>query len=314
MQIQTQDLPAMNFPAMIGAGSQVMPLADGDIGTAETIAAIRQLVDQGSTDPEVNRAAIAIIQQFRVPAHDLDGERRAIYQWVLRNIRFTRDIYGKETLRTAREILSVINGVLIPALLTTIGQRVRLVTIAGVAAAPDTFTHIYCEAWDGRRWLPLDAARVSAAYGKGPEKFSRKRVWELADETFTDVQGLSGFAGGNMRMGFDPRARYLTGMRGHRGMGRVPIDYLGLGQDPGSFDWTALDKAIATGATGAANIIRSIDAPSAPLIQTTPYGTVVTTAQGTQIIPPSSPFGGISTSTLMLLGLGLVAVVMLGKK
>lgn len=324
MQVQTADLPPMNFPAMLGPQGQTMPLAEGDTGTEQTISVIRQLVDQGAKDPEVNRAACAIFQMFRVPAHDLDGERRAIYQWVLRNIRFTSDIYGKETVRTAREILTVrsgdcddINGVLIPALLTTIGQRVRLVTISSVSAAPQPFTHIYCEAWDGKKWIAMDAARISPAYGKGPEKYTRKRVWDLSEESFTDVQGLSGFAGGgNMRMAaFDPRKRYLTGRGGLRGS--VPIDFLGLGRlgDDGSVDWTAIDNSIAAAGTGAANVIRALNTPVAPVVQSTPYGTIITTAQGTQIIPSTNPLANISPTTLLMIGgIGLLFVMMKGNQ
>ena len=50
-------------PAPLGALS--MPLMERDAGTAQTIDQIRQLVDQGSKDPLVNRTALAIVQRVR---------------------------------------------------------------------------------------------------------------------------------------------------------------------------------------------------------------------------------------------------------
>ena len=123
------------------------PLSDGDRGTAETIAKIRKLVHQGMTDQYVNRTAIAIVRGGGIPQFDFGGEIRAIFEWVRRNIRFTRDIAGIETLRTASEILQVkagdcddINSVLLPSLLGTIGHHVRLVTISSDPTAPRAFS------------------------------------------------------------------------------------------------------------------------------------------------------------------------------
>jgi hypothetical protein len=177
-------------------GSSItLPLADGDQGTAQTIALIRQLVDHGMKDPVVNRTALAILQS--VPPHDEEAEVRALYDWVRGHIRFTKDLYGKETLRPAAVILEVgagdcddINGILLPALLGTVGYRTRLVTIASHPEAPDEFSHVYAEACVRGQWIPLDAARPGAAFGRAPMHFLRKRIWELNRSVYQDVQGL----------------------------------------------------------------------------------------------------------------------------
>lgn len=180
--------------------SLTLPLADGDQGTAQTISLIRQLVDRGMKDPVVNRTALSILQS--VPAHEEEAEVRAIYDWVRGYIRFTKDLYGKETLRPAAVILEVgagdcddINGILLPALLGTVGYRTRLVTVATHAEAPEDFSHVYAEACVGGQWIPLDAARPHAAFGKAPMHYIRKRIWDLHSSRYQDVKGLNGLGG-----------------------------------------------------------------------------------------------------------------------
>ncbi|MGH7185709.1 MAG: transglutaminase-like domain-containing protein, partial [Pseudomonadota bacterium] len=165
-----------------------------------------------------------------LPQFDFAAERRVVFDWVRRNIRFVRDIEGKETLRTAREILTVragdcddINGILLPSLLGTIGHRCRLVTISSHPQAPEVFSHIYAEVYDHGRWIPVDAARRDPRLGRAPAHFIRKRVWSLSSDDFRDVAGLGYYTprmayapiGPRVLMGqpFDPRRRYLTGYR-----------------------------------------------------------------------------------------------------
>src|SRR5947209_9321724 len=152
-----------------------MPLPGGDRGTEATVAQIRKLVHAGMTDQVVNRLAMQIVHAAGVQQFNFAGEVQAIFQWVLRNIRFFKDPDGIETLRTAREILAVqggdcddINGVLLPSLLLTIGHPVRLVTISNSPDSPQLFSHIYCEVEINGQWVPLDAARRDPGFGKGP--------------------------------------------------------------------------------------------------------------------------------------------------
>jgi hypothetical protein len=264
-----------------------MPLADGDLGTAQTIALIRQLVDRGMKDPVVNRTALSILQN--VPAHNEEAEVRAIYDWVRAHIRFTKDLYGKETLRPAAVILEVgagdcddINGVLLPALLGTVGYRTHLVTVACHAEAPDQFSHVYAEADVRGQWIPLDAARPHAVFGKAPMSFIRKRIWDLQSSRYQDVKGLGSL---------------------------------------GDIDWgdlaTNIAKVVAPATQGAAQIIAASRQPSYLLpssgYSTSPYGT---TAYGTTSTVPAGyvdlpVLGLVSTQTAMLYGLMAVGLVFL---
>lgn len=263
-----------------------LPLSDGDQGTVETIAYIRQLVDQGVKDPYVNRTAIAIVRQS-VPAYDFGAEVRAIYQWVLKNIRFTRDIAGKETLRSAREILTVmagdcddINGVLLPSLLGSIGHRLRLVTVSAHPAAPKMFSHIYAEVLMNNRWVPLDAARKNPSFGKGPERFMRKRLWSLNDSSYQDVSGLGFYA-----------------------------DRLGCKSSNGMGDWSDFTDALTPISNAVTNIIRAVKTPGnqyfAPAYS--PYGQYPTAAASAQLyaqpgsMPTWLPWAGVGLAALFLL-------------
>lgn len=177
-----------------------MTMPGGDRGTEFTVAKIRELVHQGMTDQLINRQAMAIVHAAGVQAFDFVGEIRAVFDWVRRSIRFFKDIDGVETLRTAREILTIrggdcddINAVLLPSLLLTIGHSVRLVTISSDADVPGVFSHIYCEVEMGGQWVPLDAARRDPAFGKGPRNYFRKRIWSLTEDRHRDVSGLGSY-------------------------------------------------------------------------------------------------------------------------
>lgn len=174
----------------------VAPLLAGTPGTEQTIGLIRSTVSEGLKDPFVRQTAGAIVR--RVPAHNEAAEVRAVYDWVARRIRFTKDPVGKETVSSARWTLTHgfgdcddVNGVLLPTLLGVIGYRTRLVTIASHPMAPDQFSHVYAEVLLDGRWVPVDAARRGASFGRAPERVYRKRVWSLENAGYQDV-GLAG--------------------------------------------------------------------------------------------------------------------------
>jgi len=111
-------------------------LSGGDRGVEQTIDAMKRLIQEGKKDPLIHECAANILRNARVPAFDWHGEIRAIGEWVSRNVRFTRDVYGKETLHSAREIVRLGIGdcddftILICALLGTVGVKTRIVTIS----------------------------------------------------------------------------------------------------------------------------------------------------------------------------------------
>jgi len=336
-----------------------MPLPDGDPGVSITVAHMRRLIDAGKKDPTVHELAAQIIQQCRVRAFDWMGEARAIYNWVLRNIRFTRDVYGKETLHAAAEILRLRIGdcddftILLCSLLGTIGHKTRIVTIAGHPQDPTQFSHVFPEVLIGDKWITVDAARRSPAFGKGPAHTWRRREWSTSSDDFIDVQGLngpSGFLPAAPPRAYsprvpDPRFRALGSLAavgrapGHgytmnpprrdtsyrqnhiRGQGhygrRATRALMGLGQDT-DFNFSQLPADIAAAGNVTANIITASRAAPANLVPYTgaPYGSVVPGASVFGQAAPGYPLGvnGPSTTTLLLLGAGLLAVVVAARR
>jgi hypothetical protein len=277
-----------HVPALMLGLSPVrrMSMPNGDRGTAFTIGKLRELVHQGMTDQFINRQAMAIVRAAGVREFDFLGEIRAIYEWTRRNIRFFKDIDGVETLRTAREIITVgggdcddINATLMPALLATIGHSVRLVTISSDPQAPEAFSHVYCQVQlsDGR-WLDLDAARRDPAFGKGPQRWFRKRVWSLTDNDYRDV-GQIGLGGYFME------TRTRSGRRQMRRMG----DFEDIAD--------SLAKIIQPIGTATANIINATNGGiRVPGYATNPAtGQLVPIGPQGQLMVSSAP-GGIFTS------------------
>jgi hypothetical protein len=297
---------------------QAVPLGDGDAGVEQTVRAIRGLIDQGKKDPTVHERAAWIIQAYHVPAFDWRGEFRAIFDWVRKNIRFTRDPTGKEGLHAAPEILRLQIGdcddfsILMCSLLGTIGARTRLVTISNHPDDPSQFSHIYPEVQLDGQWIPMDAGRRRPAFAKGPRNYFRKRVWDNDTGEFEDVQG---FGGPPMRA-----RRQLRGMGwatpywrpGPGGRVNQARTGLRLGQDGTSFDWsqltTELPSLITSATTGAANIIRAQSAPAVATAQSSALlNQQLLTAQ-------SNPLASMSSTTWLLLGGAVLVAMMMAKE
>lgn len=256
-------------------GSLDLEIPEGDAGTEATIERMRQFIYQGVRDVNVNRAAVAIVHS--VPAHRPALEAKAIYDWVRKNIRFTPDISSAETLRPAAEILQIragdcdcINGVLLPTLFSSVGLDSRLVTVAADSSRPELFSHIYPEVQVNGQWTPADAAAEHAVWGKEPGHVYRKRVWEIEKNSYQDLKGL--------------------------------------GQDDGGFDWSTLAQDITVGTTGAANIIKAVNAPYAPT-------TIIPSAGYPQAAQQLNPAMAVQTagggSVTILLGGGVLLLIAL---
>jgi hypothetical protein len=262
-------------------------MAGGDAGTAQTIAQIRRLVARGKKNIEINRLAIGLV--WHTPQFSQSPKAQAIFDWVQQNFRFIPMIVNAQTLRTPEEILRVrggdcanLNAVLIPSLLETIGIRSRLVTIAGDPDDPDEFTHVYAEAYVDGEWVPMDVARPGAIFGRAPETYSRKRIWDLESSRWQDVPGLSGFL--------------MPTPRRSRGMGD---------------DFTSILSALPGIESGGAQIAAAVNGPSYGVPgYTYPYGTVGTVPTSTLGVQTS----GISGNTILLIGGALVAILLLSRR
>jgi hypothetical protein len=132
-------------------------------GTTSTIGHIQALIRAGAKDFYVRQRAIDILLARQVRPKDYLGEIKALFEWVQRNVRYTKDPYRVEVLHTARRMLELRAGdcddmaILLGAMLEAIGHPVRLVVTGPDPLRPRLFTHVYLEVYLKGRWVPLDA-------------------------------------------------------------------------------------------------------------------------------------------------------------
>lgn len=162
--------------------AKVFPLSKGDIGIAQTVATMQQLIETGTADPSVREKAIEIAR-YNSQARDAHSEIRAVFDWVKQNFRFTKDPAGRETLGTAEYLIRLKAGdcddyvVTQGALLGALGYPTRIVTIAADPHEPQRLSHVYLEVLVQGHWLAMDPTQENAIPGWAPPKFFRKKVW-----------------------------------------------------------------------------------------------------------------------------------------
>lgn len=147
-----------------------LKLASGPAGTRQTLKLMAALIKAGSQTLPIRERAVILTAGLR--QKDYLAEARAVHAWVRDNVRYVRDIRGVETLHTAPRILAQRAGdcddktVLVGALLTSIGHRVRLVAVGFDGRG---YSHVYPEAYIGRRWWPLETTEPWP-FGQGPQR------------------------------------------------------------------------------------------------------------------------------------------------
>lgn len=141
----------------------VLHVPKGNRGTLATAKIIGRIIQDSAKDFYVRQKAIEIFRAYRVPAKDRMGEVCALFDFVKRNIRYTRDIFRVELLHSARRMLELRAGdcddmtILLGALLLSTGHPVRLVLAGFKRHRPHAYSHIYPEVNVRGRWLAIDA-------------------------------------------------------------------------------------------------------------------------------------------------------------
>src|SRR5712664_880829 len=165
---------------------QVVRVPHGNQGTLETARIISRMICEGAKDFYVRQKAIEIFRACRIPAKDRWGEVRSLFEWVRRNIRYTRDIFRVELLHTPRRMLELRAGdcddmsILLGSMLVSTGHPVRLVLVGFRPDKPHLYSHIYPEVNVRGRWIPIDAT-MPRPIGWAPPALW-KRIWEIEAE------------------------------------------------------------------------------------------------------------------------------------
>jgi len=142
---------------------RILRVPKGRRGTLLTARLISRLIRDGAKDFYVRQKAIEIFRCRRVPAKDRWGEVCALFDWVRRNVRYTRDIFRVELLHTPRRMLELRAGdcddmtILLGAMLIATGHPVRLALTGFRRHKPHIYSHIYPEVNVRGRWIALDA-------------------------------------------------------------------------------------------------------------------------------------------------------------
>ena len=132
-------------------------------GTLATVRHIINLIKKGAKDFFVRQTALKILRLYGVRPKNYLAEISALFDWVKRNIRYTKDIYKVELLHSARRMLEYRAGdcdditILLSAMLESIGHPVRLVIVGRDPKRKRLFSHIYIETLYKDSWIPLDA-------------------------------------------------------------------------------------------------------------------------------------------------------------
>lgn len=162
-----------SLPRIVTPRIRVRRVPRGFRGTIKTAALIARMIADGARDFVVRQTAIEILRRSGVPAKDRLGEARALFEWVQKNIRYTRDIWRVELLHSARRMLELRAGdcddmtILLSALLLSTGHPVRLVLAGFHPTRPHAYSHIYPEVHVGGRWIAVDAT-LSGPIGSAP--------------------------------------------------------------------------------------------------------------------------------------------------
>lgn len=166
---------------------RVVRVPCGTKGTLVTARIIAKLIRDGAKDFYVRQKAIEVFRAYGVKPKNRIGEVCALFDFVKRNIRYTRDIYRVELLHSARRMLELRAGdcddmtILLGSMLMSTGHPVRLVLAGFRRNRPHSYSHIYPEVRVGGRWVAIDAT-VDKPIGWAPPALW-KRVFEINKET-----------------------------------------------------------------------------------------------------------------------------------
>lgn len=290
------------------------PLLQGEPGTKQTIQLMRKLVDSAVSDQRFVRFAKEIVRGV-LPYNDI-GEASAVYEWVKRSIRYTKDPVTKETLYPPLELLKLRAGdcddiaMLMGAIMIALGYPARLVTIAASPENPEEFSHVYLEAEvppGSGQWVAMDAARPGAQFGLEPPVYFRKRAWSLTDDSYADLSGC----GCNSNGSSVGRSKFagLAGVATMNGFGQDGTDWTGILQ-------TTIQEtpALIAAASGAPSLYRT---PSST-VATGPYASYATPYTPGAGLPgagyqyPGQPSASLSADMPILILLGIGALLLLG--
>ena len=122
-----------------------------------------------------------------IPEKDYKREVKAIYGFVTRRLRYTKDIHRVETVHRARDLLRRHKKaadcddfvILTGALLQSIGHPVRIVIIGNNYKDKEDYSNIYLHTNVNKKWISLDGSVPGAKAGWEAPKYATKKLINL---------------------------------------------------------------------------------------------------------------------------------------
>jgi len=161
----------------------------GDVGVKETLRTMSKHARKGSVNPAIRALAGRIVRGsglgFLCAVKDFNCEANKLFTWVKKNIRWTRDVDGVETIQSPERTLDWKFGdcddlsTLLAALALSIGIPVKFRAIAADTSRPNSFSHVYVLLNVNGQWIPADPSIPKAKLGWEYPKAMRKIDWPL---------------------------------------------------------------------------------------------------------------------------------------
>jgi hypothetical protein len=163
---------------------EVFEIDGGDRGAYQTVDAMLDKIHEWGSHPDVRRQAVSIVKEAHVNEMDRRGEIRAIFEWSQANIRVVDE--HVETIQAPLATIEIGGAdcddfvVLLGSLLASLGhwpQRIKLVAVD--PEAPEAFSHVYLEVWDGGEWIALDGIVKDEPLGWKPPNAYREKTMSI---------------------------------------------------------------------------------------------------------------------------------------
>lgn len=154
---------------------QLKTIANGDLGTKQTLAFMSKIVRHYKTNQVVRETALSIISH--IPEKNFTDEVRYLHAWVRDRIRYVKDVRGVETLQTPVKTLELMQGdcddqtTLLCALLESIGHKTRMVAVA--THGRKEFSHVFPETKIGNQWVTVECINKHYSIGQKPDAITR---------------------------------------------------------------------------------------------------------------------------------------------
>lgn len=152
-----------------------LPHKLGKEGNLLTVDILVEVIRQFRHNAQIRALAEDIVRHCS--ERDIICELKSVYQWVRRNIRFLSNPRKAERITAPTALLQIRQGdcveqvALLGSLLESIGNKTRVVGIAGDRRFPDIITHVYLDVLARKRndgmpvWIGLDTV-----YARRPGK------------------------------------------------------------------------------------------------------------------------------------------------